>query len=80
MFCGGGGVLDKSIDIGKLMVVSGAIRDDGFSYHYLEPSRIVNVNKDVMKQIENYLDKKNIDYFEGICWATDAFLEKLLKK
>jgi len=34
MFCGGGGVLDKKIEVGQLLVVDGAIRDEGFSYHY----------------------------------------------
>ena len=34
MFCGGGGVLDKKIEVGQLLVVDGAIRDEGCSYHY----------------------------------------------
>ena len=41
MFCGGGGVLDRTIDVGHLLLVDGAIRDEGFSYHYLPPSRVV---------------------------------------
>ena len=27
MFCGGGGVLDKNIEVGQILVVEGAIRD-----------------------------------------------------
>ena len=41
MFCGGGGVLDPDIEVGQLLLVEGAIRDEGFSYHYIEPSRII---------------------------------------
>lgn len=41
MFCGGGGVLDPNIGVGQLLLVEGAIRDEGFSYHYIEPSRII---------------------------------------
>ena len=41
MFCGGGGVLDRNIEVGQLLLVDGAIRDEGFSYHYLPPSRVV---------------------------------------
>lgn len=41
MFCGGGGVLDKNIEVGQILVVDGAIRDEGFSYHYIEPSRYI---------------------------------------
>ena len=44
MFCGGGGVLDRGIDVGRLLVVDGAIRDEGFSYHYLPPARVVEAD------------------------------------
>ena len=40
-----GGVLDKSIKVGQLLVVEGSIRDEGFSYHYVEPSRIIYSQK-----------------------------------
>ena len=73
MFCGGGGVLDKSIKVGQLLVVEGAIRDEGFSYHYVEPSRIIYSQKDVKDTICSYLKDNNIPYIEGITWTTDAF-------
>ena len=41
MFCGGGGVLNRDIDVGRLLLVEGAIRDEGFSYHYMPPSRVI---------------------------------------
>ena len=41
MFCGGGGVLDRNIEVGQLLVVDGAIRDEGFSYHYIKPSKYI---------------------------------------
>ena len=37
MFCGGGGVLDRNIAVGQILVVEGAIRDEGFSYQYIAP-------------------------------------------
>ena len=39
--CGGAGVLDRSIDLGYLIVPTVAIRDEGTSYHYLPPGREV---------------------------------------
>ena len=45
MFCGGGGVLDKNIEVGQILVVDGAIRDEGFSFHYVEPSRYIYTDK-----------------------------------
>ena len=41
MFCGGGGVLYGDIAVGQIMVVEGAIRDEGFSYQYIAPSRVI---------------------------------------
>jgi len=43
MFCGGGGVLDRNIKVGQLLLVEGAIRDEGFSYHYVEQAGCIAV-------------------------------------
>lgn len=76
MFCGGGGALEKGIHVGQLFVVSGAIRDEGFSYHYVEPSRIIHSQPDVRKAICNYLDENEIGYTEGLCWTTDCMFRE----
>ena len=72
MFCGGGGVLDSNINVGELLLVSGAIRDEGFSYHYIEPSRIIYTSEKVRETIRSYLNEHNINYLEGLAWTTDA--------
>ena len=76
MFCGGGGVLDKNIEVGQLLVVDGAIRDEGFSYHYIEPSRYIYTDKKVTDKIAKYLDEKDISYLRGITWTTDALFRE----
>lgn len=73
MFCGGGGVLNKDITVGKFIVVDGAIRDDGMSYHYVKPSRIIRSNEGVKSKICEYLDEQGINYLTGLTWTTDAF-------
>lgn len=73
MFCGGGGVLDKNIKVGELLAVEGAIRDEGFSYHYVKPSRIIYSQKDVLSVMTDYLDDFGIPYLKGLAWTTDAF-------
>ena len=73
MFCGGGGVLDKNIKVGELLAVEGAIRDEGFSYHYVKPSRIIYSQKDVFEVMTKYLDDNGIPYLKGLAWTTDAF-------
>lgn len=76
MFCGGGGVLDKNIEVGQILVVDGAIRDEGFSYHYIEPSRYIYTNPTVTNKIINYLDDHSITYIRGLVWTTDAIFRE----
>lgn len=72
MFCGGGGVLDKEIAVGQLLLVDGAIRDEGFSYHYIEPSRYIYTDPKVTDRIAGYLDEHGVSYLRGLTWTTDA--------
>lgn len=72
MFCGGGGALEKGVHVGQLFVVSGAIRDEGFSYRYVEPSRVIETNPQVREVICNHLNEQQIKYTEGLCWTTDC--------
>ncbi len=76
MFCGGGGVLDRETCVGHFLVVEGAIRDDGFSYHYIPASRIVYTEKDTRKLICDYLSERGIPHSEGLVWTTDAFFRE----
>lgn len=72
MFCGGGGVLDPDIQVGQLLLVDGAIRDEGFSYHYIAPSRYIYTDPKVTDKIAGYLDEHVVPYLRGITWTTDA--------
>ena len=76
IFCGGGGVLDKNIEVGQILVVDGAIRDEGFSYHYIEPSRYIYTDEKVTQKIVKYLDANEISYLRGITWTTDAIFRE----
>jgi uridine phosphorylase len=76
MFCGGGGVLDKNIKVGELLVVEGAIRDEGFSYRYIEPSKYIYTDKAITKKITDYLTEHNIPHLTGLTWTTDAMFRE----
>lgn len=76
MFCGGGGVLDKDIEVGQILVVDGAIRDEGFSYHYIEPSKYIYTDPEVTEKIIQYLEMNSISYIRGLTWTTDAIFRE----
>jgi uridine phosphorylase len=70
--CGGCGVLDKDIAVGHLVVVSGAVRDEGVSYHYLPPAREVTANPNAVSALVRTLDDRAVPYRVGKTWTTDA--------
>ena len=76
VFCGGAGVLDKTIEVGRLLLVDGAIRDEGFSYHYFAPSRVIYNRPEDTEKIARYLDAHDIPYLRGLTWTTDAIFRE----
>ena len=68
---GSAGVFDKSITQGKIIVPSEAYRDEGVSYHYMEPTDYISIpNSDY---IYKTFMKMNVDCLLGKTWTTDAF-------
>ena len=53
--CGSSGLVGD-FDPSKFLLVSKAIRDEGLSYHYLEPSTYVETSKELNNQIKYELD------------------------
>lgn len=50
-----------------------ALRDEGASYHYIEPSRCIEVNPVARKAIKETLSEHNLEYKEVMTWTTDGF-------
>ena len=78
--CGGAGVLDKEIAVGHLLLPVSAIRDEGTSYHYLPPSREVEINLNGLRAIETVLKRHGTDYMRMKTWTTDAFYRETPEK
>jgi uridine phosphorylase len=77
---GGCGVLEKDLEVGKLIIVNSAIRDEGVSYHYLPPSREIAAQTEVIQVIEKILNEKQIPYLLGKTWTIDAPYRETKKK
>lgn len=78
--CGGAGVLDKAIAVGHIIVPISAIRDEGTSYHYLPPSREVQVDQKAVEAIEQVLQKHKCKYLLAKTWTTDAMFRETIDK
>ena len=70
--CGGAGVLDRDIAVGRIVVPRVAVRDEGTSYHYLPPGREVEASSAAVTAIEETLHNHGIDYLLAKTWTTDA--------
>lgn len=65
--------------MGKFFVPISAIRDEGTSYHYVEPSREILLGESVKRTICSYLDKNDIKYRCVKTWTTDAMYRETKK-
>ncbi len=72
MVCGGCGVLEKDSKTGEIFIPISAVRDEGTSYHYIEPSREIEMNIKVKEQISTFLENKGISFKCVKTWTTDA--------
>ena len=78
--CGSGGVLKPELKRGTVIIPSSAVRDEGTSYHYLPPSRTVDMDSGVVVKLEKVLQKHHINYETGKTWTTDGFYRETKKK
>lgn len=74
--CGGAGVLKKDIQVGHLVLPYSAVRDEGVSYHYIEPSREIECNPDAIMAIERVLNQEKIPFIKAKTWTTDAIFRE----
>ncbi len=72
IICGGAGSIKKDSTVGEIIVPIAAVRDEGTSYHYLEPSREVECHKATADFVISGLEKLGIPYTTGKTWTTDA--------
>lgn len=70
----------ESFPENTFLVPTKALRDEGASYHYVKPSRFINVNAAALKAIERTLKAHGLKYIEVISWSTDGFYRETREK
>lgn len=76
--CGGAGALIKGSKVGEIIVPISAIRDEGTSYHYIEPSREIACHSDALETAVTILSEMGIPFITGKTWTTDAMYRETL--
>lgn len=72
VFFGSCGILDDHMVGHRFIVPSGAIRDEGTSYHYLPPNEELIANKEMAELLKTCLERCGYSYTTGKIWTTDA--------
>lgn len=55
------------------LIPTKALQDEGASYHYVAPSRYIEVDRRALTAIETVLRQASIPYQEVMTWSTDGF-------
>ena len=63
-----------------IFVPQRAIRGEGTSFYYKEPSKIITLNKKFVRSVENEIKKLGLQYEEGTTWTTDGFFRETPKQ
>ena len=66
------GALENGTE-GDLFIPTAALRQEGTSYHYLPPSREVELSEQAIIAIEKILIKQKLPYRKCKSWTTDGF-------
>lgn len=70
--CGAAGALTPELVLGHAVVVDSAVRDEGTSYHYLPPDRVVHAAEAPVRSTAKALADAGIPHTVGRSWSTDA--------
>ena len=73
------GVL-ADIEENAFLVPVRALRDEGASYHYVAPSRYMEMQIEAISAIEQVLEQRGIPYEEVMTWTTDGFYRETAEK
>lgn len=74
--CGGAGALDPRFDVGHVMVVESAVRDEGTSMHYARPARVIDAHSLGVQVAHHVLEQLKIEHVVGRAWTTDAMFRE----
>lgn len=78
--CGGAGIVRAGFDVGHVIVPTGAIRDEGTSYHYAPADVAVAPHPRGLAVIDDVLTEAGVPHDRGLTWTTDAFFRETAAK
>ena len=78
--CGGAGVLRKDLAPGSVIIPTGAIRDEGTSFHYQLRSRTNHPHTAAVMALKSACKRHGTRFVTGLTWTTDALFRETPRK
>ena len=66
----------RSFEENEIIIPTAALRDEGTSYHYIEPSREIELNMRAVEAIKRTVKNFGLNYRECKTWTTDGFFRE----
>lgn len=66
------GVFDPEIPQNSIIIPTGAVREEGVSYHYLPPAKSINFEQPIIEVMLDCVKTRGLPYHTGRIWTTDA--------
>lgn len=63
-----------------MLLPNRAIRDEGTSFHYMEPGKFVEIDSEFLNRIKKSLHMLDLNFEEVTTWTTDGFFRETPKK
>lgn len=77
---GAAGSISEDVEIGDVVVPTWGLREEGVSYHYLEPDVMVKPDPSLLERLKDSLAEAGLSFKTGGIWSTDApFMETISK-
>lgn len=78
--CGAAGALVPELTLGHAIIVDSAVRDEGTSYHYLPPARVIEADAHATAALVETLTRHDVAHLVGRAWTTDAIYRETRNK
>ena len=66
------GALADDLQVGSLVLCHKAIRDEGTSYHYLDPQETAGADPLLIRRLDGELRKQGLNVGQGVAWTIDS--------
>ena len=78
--CGGAGIVKPGLDVGQVIVPTGAIREEGTRYNNAPHDAVVAPHRHALAAIDDVLTEAGVPHDRGLTWTTDAIFRETSAK